>query len=795
MRNDRYKHTGHKDKGKKQGNKSNPSVNVTLPYDFVPFAEEENRIYPYECTEQNNNLPKHNDFQGLSGTIDYEITPYSDLAIEVRTTWNEELFFSGSSIRGKIRSNAEILSASYPEFIDRSEMVYRDISSPLYRNRAQSQHGIPNRASRDLGIERTIQVGFLRKIGNQFYVTPAKKFDDKYFLSIKEHRLMHMGVAGKQYYSIYEWNNKNIIEFNNLQSEIEKKTKQIKLKRELLKGKLNIIEGEITKIFTDIFSLFKKLGDIKIKGLDHVKDQLLLKLKEIKPYSLTEKELFLLHELYQLYADRWGCKVKMYLMYNRLRPNEDFIPYQRSVYYKKAANKQGIEYISTNHSTEVKQKGYLFNSTNASSKRSHYFVLGPNDELKNEYLVPQSVINGYNRNLKKFRITNSKRNDIVKSFYNIFDNYEAVIQLMISSNEVKEEDAAQGVIVFYHSCEPSVEKEIVSIGRTPYFKVPYKNQLEDLIGVRENGKLDYANALFGFAPDSQRKEPNYHIAYKSRLRFSPVDIPYKGTFEPEVVKDFVLMTPSATANGMYIQQNEAENITYEDDEVKLNGYKYYHVLKEHIVPTQKTKQIEQTSKEDENTSNMFSTRKVLKADELNKATDKIRGKVYFRNLSDEELGLLLLSLDWREVLTSKKYSENVTDLKALQDKSYELIGGAKPYGYGKVKIEIKSLQLEKKGNDFDSLILNPTEAHSERAVYIDQFITVMGGEQYFKKNQFKPFIQSKLEKSFNTNGDGTVRNPKHVNWDNITEEIGKEKRSGKGGGYPKSWRLSKSKSE
>lgn len=182
--------------GNQYGKKKQETTYVTLPYDFIPFAEPEHREFPYECTESGGDLPKHNDLSGLSGCIEYEIRPHSDLAIEVRKKWNSDNFFiSGSAIRGKVRANAEILSAGYPEFIDRTEMVYRDFSDGNYTEKFLKGTGD--------SIERNIQVGFLKKIGNKFYVFPAKKIGDKYFVSIKEHRLMQMGLSRQNFSTIY----------------------------------------------------------------------------------------------------------------------------------------------------------------------------------------------------------------------------------------------------------------------------------------------------------------------------------------------------------------------------------------------------------------------------------------------------------------------------------------------------------------------------------------------------------------------------------------------------------------
>ncbi|WGU92653.1 hypothetical protein QJQ58_19045 [Paenibacillus dendritiformis] len=766
MGNDRSKPT-RKWNGNNHGKRPEEPTYVTLPYDFIPFAVPHNREFPYECTESGSNLPKHNDLSGLSGCIEYEIRPHSDLAIEVRKKWNSDDFFiSGSSIRGKVRANAEILSAGYPEFINRTEMLFRDISDKRYQNRLL---GTVNSA---IGIERSIQVGFLKKKGNEFYVIPASKLGDKFFLSIKEHRLMQMNVHGEKFSTIFKWDNKRVNDFNKKQEEIEQKTKEIKQLREQLKERLNSVQRRIDHIFTRDFALNRKMREIRKRGLQPIKEELFSQLTKIQPMNSTQIEMEKLRNLYRLYVERWGLKAELNLMYQQAHENGYFFPYQRGVYFKPTEN-GGIEKISFNHSKDLTEKGYLFNSTNASSKRSHYFVLGPAENAE-AIVVPQSVINAYNQNLDKFRLTDTQKNDKVKAFYNIFDEYEKLSEIFTKSRN-NGTDTKDGLIVFFQS----EKREIKSIGRTPYFKIPHRGQLGALIGIQDKRKVDYTNALFGFIPDGQNpeSESDYPPAYKSRIRFSPLDIQGKVQFRK--VDNLLLMTPSATASGMYLRQPSGEKLTYEDDNIELNGYKYYHVLPQPILPKIK----------DEKLKNMVSTREAISCDGIS-----FRGKLFFRNLSEAELGLLLLSLDWREVLASSKYGQLTEKYRDTADKAYELIGGAKPYGFGKVQVGIKHVRLDTNGTDFDSLIMNPTKTSMNPVAYIEKFIDAMnepeesGGTFYFERVHFERYLQSKTEQTL-VSGDGTEQNPQHVTWESVIEEIAKERTTGKGGGYPKRWRL------
>lgn len=659
-------------------------VYVQLPYDFVPFAEKEKRQFPYSLQDGDGpSLPKHNvkEKDRISGVIDYRITPYTPIVAEVRKKWGSDgrdsFFISGSVIRGKVRSNLELLGAGYPKFVDRSPLLYRNVSDPQYRTRIASHDASVNESGdkREKGIEYVVQVGFLRKEGNHYYVVPAKKFGDKYFMSIKEHKLrqFHIGSSSPNFAWLFHWGQDK--------SERNKKVR-----------------------------------------------------------------------------------------YDSLRRNPNFYPYQREVTFRRTES-HSVSDISFDLKKNLGEKGFLYNSTHAHSKRSHYLISLPietdggiDDPMV--YLVPSSVIIGYERNLKKFRVTESKDErykDRTKQFYNIFDekNYD----LLLAQDGNKD-----GLIVFFTTCfdEESGKTVIKDIGRTPYFKVRHRVQIADIIGEKPEGKLDYAEALFGFAAGELDGNEDSGFSYKSRLRFSPVDIQGKPDFEKEL-HNLVLLTPQATASTMYLQQSDGpEFITYESNssEVKLNGQKYYHILKKPIPIKQQKK------------TSLVSSRFAINPQGI-----ALTGKIYFHNLSRDELGLLLLSLDCSLFLKSEHYKESILQhsRERTEEEFFELIGGAKPYGYGKVKIKVENLAVEKEGIDFESLLVNPTETVNHNwSEYIDAFIEKMGGSEFFNRVNLRAYLESKRE---------IGEDPKRITWESLADQI--KQQTNREGGYPPNWVLKK----
>ena len=740
---------------------------VTLPYDFISFPEE---WYPYEGKGDllEWRLPRHDRRDQLSGYIRYKVLPQSDLAVEIKEGKDGRFFLGGSQMRGRVRTNLEVLSKSYPHFIDRSPMVFRDLAGDL-RTIYQKRMNIQN-------IERSIQAGFLKKDGNDFYVVPAQKFlGDKYFVSIKEHRFINMGFEGGKSFS-WLYGKNQFEEINKIQTRVDIITDEIKLLREQFKAELGCIQDKIDKLFTREFSFRKKLKRINKSNytdeLEKIKQELLTKLNQLR----TEDDKLI--TFFDKMVERWIRKAEIDIKYSKLSQNPSFCPYQQMVYYSRNAN-GGIDRITFNPENDVNLKGYLFNSTNATSKRSHYFI---KEEEKGIVLaVLPEVVQSYKQNYKKFRPDDKRNQDKIKDFYNIFD--DKTYQKLIENN-------SEGPIVFFQT---GAEGKLENIGRTPYFKIRYKYSIGDILQEEKKNKIGYADALFGFTPDvfnseeleKENDNKNTIKGYKSRVRFSALDI--KGEFDYDkqyVPEQFLFSSPFASASAMYLKQTDRKRLlTYEDLEETqlinkckhkvLNGYKYYHIL-------------DKTQKSRKEPENMISTKGVMKNNNENDGF-YLEGKVYFHNLSPQELGLLLLSLDIKEVLQSHQY-DFIDENRHLIHYAYEQIGGAKPYGYGKVRIEIENLYLENRDHSFEALTLNPIEEKTDRYEYVDAFLKKM--YSVWGKDYFKNYIESKQEtkREEKTGKNYSKENPKTINWYNLSEKV-QEDTSNKGGGYPKGWRL------
>lgn len=731
---------------------------VTLPYDFIPLPDK--YYYPYD--KESNYPPLHSEVNGISGYIKYSLTPSTDISVELREGLEAGRYFiGGSCMRGRVRANLEILSKSYLEFINTTPMLYRDITNNIglgktYKERLCKQ----NQANID--IEENIYVGFLKKEGNDFYVVPAEEFSNgKKFISIKEHRLYNIGLSTKYFYPLYN-DNMKLEEINEIQKEVDKLSKNIKQLREALKDCLGEYNDTISKIFLDKYSFRKAFKDIKtIKkfdeyklALDKIEKALISHLKE-----KTKADNEDLTELFENLAKRWRLKAEINFLYTKNKRHKDFMPYQKFILYKRN-NNGGVSIINPD---DCKEQGYIYNSTNASSKRSHYIINKPIEgDIK--YKIPQEVINSYNQNHKKFRVNfdgdkditkkeledQKKKGEAIKEFYNIFIDYDKLVK---DNNS----NTSNGLIVFFQTNEAN---EISMIGRTPYFKIPYEHSLRAITGNKEENQIDYADAIFGFISNDDKP------AYKSRLRFSAIDI--NGSIKREQDK-FLLTTPSATACAMYLEQKGKNLSTYEDEDTpKLNGYKYYRILKD--AQKQTIPEIDSDKAE-----NIISKKEVIRN------TGKsytLEGKIYFNNLNENELGLLLLSLDIGKLSATSKYKEELKKAGIAVSDTYEQIGGAKPYGYGAVKVEIDEMHIEKNDSSFETLIENNMQKSNaseniDYTKYVDKYLTEMMNYQDNYFEYLKPYIESKYEKP---------NDKSYITWSNIGGKL-------KGGGYPRNWRL------
>lgn len=199
-------------------------------------------------------------------------------------------------------------------------------------------------------------------------------------------------------------------------------------------------------------------------------------------------------------------------------------------------------------------------------------------------------------------------------------------------------------------------------GYTPRLRLFYDKYVKAGLYQKET-KIDYAKALFGTAKKGE--------SFKSRVCFQDAWTESTNALEPV---ELILSSPKPTSCLDYLEDREEPDefaATY-NDEFCLRGIKQYW-LKEEANPEQV--QVVHNENEDENKASCWI--RPLEAG----AT--FQGTVTFSNLSKDELGLLLWSLE-------------------LNSESEQNLGKAKALGYGRVKINVTRLSLFQNAKAYDS---------------------------------------------------------------------------------------------
>lgn len=531
------------------------------PYNFIPFPKKV--IYRYDKFE---NLPSHG-FQEnnklKSGCIEYTVESKSPLFIG---SGNQEFFnidgeymIPGSSIRGRVRTNAEILSYAKPQFIGEQTFWYRalaDKSKKLNKEYIENLKN-KNRLEDNKSLEDVVQAGYLIKKGNRYEITPAKKDNkNRYFQRVGESRLRKMSINNENKESIFMYKNMDWGEIN-------------ALKRDRKNEKTQYNKDQITRKIDNILRDNKK-------------------------------------------AYRYDSNA--------------FKPYSQKVWYITDETGTVVDISSISH--ENWKRGHLANSSNLGNKQVHYLIFGDSSE---SLIVPRTVISNFSVNVEY-------RNNQEKNLYEINKDF----------NEKP---------VFY---KINSKNEVEVIGFTPYLKIPYKNSI--LSGVRfensDNEKVDYVQAMFGMTETTSDKNKTRN--YKSRVIFDNLKL--ETAAAPNDEYKLPLMNPKPTSFQLYLKQNsdDLKDLVNYNNQFELNGYKFYYLKNNHHLPSETL------------TGDYISTIKPLE-------DVKFRGKVYFKNLNDDELGLLLTALE--------PFKNSLDNL-----------GQGKPFGFGKVKITVEKLLMDQNKN-------------------------------------------------------------------------------------------------
>lgn len=214
------------------------------------------------------------------------------------------------------------------------------------------------------------------------------------------------------------------------------------------------------------------------------------------------------------------------------------------------------------------------------------------------------------------------------------------------------------------------------IPRLRYKRSPYQLIPKGFQPCTSLEELCFACRLFGTTGNSQEtKNSNELVAHIGRVFITDAKIVKNKT---KIIKDFIplkpLGEPRSSLSRFYLTDG-----TYDEDGAKIRGRKFYWHHSDKIEAGEKYENYIESLKFKKEGSN---SNEYIKADynssfKFLKPNNTFEFEVEFKNLTDEELGVLIYSLELEEGLLHK-------------------FGKAKAFGFGSSKIEIQELLLKSK---------------------------------------------------------------------------------------------------
>lgn len=325
-------------------------------------------------------------------------------------------------------------------------------------------------------------------------------------------------------------------------------------------------------------------------------------------------------------------------------PNDNYKPYFEEVSYE-VDNKKRITKVGAPNA-KYSKKGYVISSGYVEEKKAVYIL--PQVDIKSAKPISKEDLAIFKADYQKKENTLGEEKD----FFNL-----------------PEDEKLKPVFYLEHDGH-------TYIGFTPKLRIQYKHRIKDGLPKKQKNKvIDYAKSMFGYS-DGEK-------SYKSRVSFSDAVICEKDQCEQRE-RTVVLSDPKTSSYMDYLIQT-GKTTNYNSENFELRGVKQYWLHKKLVADgsTLETGAIEKNEK-------VLSTLRPLPKNV------HFTGKVRFKNLKKDELGLLLWAI-------------------RLEKDSWMNLGKAKSYGYGCVSVQIKSAKKinYQKAYDLQSMLeLTPFETIS-----------------------------------------------------------------------------------
>lgn len=262
-----------------------------------------------------------------------------------------------------------------------------------------------------------------------------------------------------------------------------------------------------------------------------------------------------------------------------------------------------------------------------------------------------------------------------------------------------------------------IDGDICSFGYNPFFRLAYTKRIFDHIPsyLKENPKIkydslekkyteiidvDYANAIFGFTTEDQG-EIRVLKSLKGRVEFSDCIVSNGKARVLDISIPKTLNEPKPTSFQHYLTQSNNKPKDDYDSNVNIRGNKlYWHRSDKSNIDYWRERDQEILNIINNGSDKMHTKIKPVDSDSV------FKGKIYFENLSEQELGCLLFALD-------------------LPKGCHHKIGMGKPIGLGSIKIKptlhISNRTSDKNKSGRYSSLLSEWKGISQSKKLIDEY--------------------------------------------------------------------------
>lgn len=293
---------------------------------------------------------------------------------------------------------------------------------------------------------------------------------------------------------------------------------------------------------------------------------------------------------------------------------------------------------------------------------------------------------------QKILFPSSLQNRTIKYSYEEYENLLFFINKMNeNSNDYYIHELKVGDAIIFQT---NNKNEAINLAFSEIPRIKYKNALKDMIykeltPCETFEKACYACRIFGMTGNNnedKKEEDKDKIALQGRVFFKDATIDKdKASIQSKPILIKSLGEPHPTLTGFYL-----ENGTY-DDKTKIRGRKFYWHHKDKLNTDYSKFKASITPEEEEkhNSSIQFMN-----------CGNEFNFEVSFKNLKEDELGLLLLTLE-------------------LENGMLHKFGKAKALGFGSSEVKVTNLLLQPK-NRYESFDSSYVES-GDKKKFIDSF--------------------------------------------------------------------------